>query len=57
VVGADQDCVDNARECVRLAGLAKDQETRRYLFDLAREWMAIAMHENRIPDAKAPPPH
>jgi hypothetical protein len=41
----DQECVDYARECVRLAGLAQDQYMRDQLLNLAREWMAAAMHE------------
>jgi hypothetical protein len=36
---------DYARECVRLAGLAADQEIRGQLLNMAREWMAAAMHE------------
>jgi hypothetical protein len=30
---------------VRLAGLSKDQQLRDELLDMAREWMAEAMHE------------
>jgi hypothetical protein len=44
----DQECVDYARECVRLAGLTKDDlELRDYLIGLARDWMATATHEDR----------
>jgi hypothetical protein len=43
--GADEECVDYARECARLAGLTADQEIRDQLLNMAREWMAAAMHE------------
>ena len=48
----DQECVDYARECERLAEMAKDQEIRKYLLDLAREWMALAMREDRMSESK-----
>ena len=41
----DEEYVDYARECVRLAGLTADQEIRDQLLSMAREWMAAAMHE------------
>ena len=41
----DEECVDYARECVRLASLTVDQEIRDQLLNMAREWMAAAMHE------------
>jgi len=28
--------------------MAKDQEIRKYLFDLAKQWMAVAMREDRM---------
>ena len=34
---------DSARECVRLARMSDDLEVRVELFQLAREWMALAM--------------
>ena len=40
------------RKCVRLAGLATDQEFREQLLQMARNWMAEAMHE-RCKDALA----
>ena len=46
----DEECVGYARECVRLAGLATDQEVREQLLQMARNWMAEAMHE-RYKDA------
>jgi hypothetical protein len=49
-MAADEECVDYARECVRLAGLATDQELREQLLQMARNWMAEAMHE-RCKDA------
>lgn len=41
----DDDCIGYARECVRLAGLTQDPELRDQLLNMAREWMATAMHE------------
>ena len=38
----DQQCVDYARECVRLAELTKDLQLRDWLLTTAREWMATA---------------
>jgi len=36
----DQQCVDYARECVRLAELTKDLQLRDWLLTRAREWIA-----------------
>ena len=41
-MATDQECVDYARECVRLAELTKDLQLRDWLLTTAREWMAIA---------------
>jgi hypothetical protein len=38
-----QECVDYARQCVRLAELTADSELRDHLLTLARDWMATAM--------------
>jgi hypothetical protein len=38
-----------ARECVRLAQLADDPKLRERLLQMAREWMAAAMHEENPP--------
>jgi hypothetical protein len=44
----DNECVEYARECVRLAQLTKDDlELRDHLLNLAREWMATAMDEQK----------
>jgi hypothetical protein len=37
-----------ARECMRLAGQAKDTQTREKLIDLARVWMNAAMNEQEL---------
>jgi len=50
----DQEYVDYARDCVRLAGLVQDQQIRDKLLDMAREWMAVAMHEAKMPEPKLP---
>jgi hypothetical protein len=39
----DEKCLEYARECVRLAGMSEDRQTRDRLFEIAREWMAAAM--------------
>ena len=49
-MATDEECVGYARECVRLAGLATDKELREQLLQMARHWMAEAMHE-RYKDA------
>jgi hypothetical protein len=41
-MATDEECVGYARECVRLAGLATDQELREQLLQMARNWMAEA---------------
>jgi hypothetical protein len=51
-MATDEECVGYARECVRLAGLATDQDLREHLLQMARNWMAEAMHE-RCKDAIA----
>jgi len=51
----DADCIGYARECVRLAGLTQDPELRDQLLDMAREWMATAMLEAKMPKPKSPP--
>jgi hypothetical protein len=51
-MATDEECVEYARECVRLAALATDQELRDQLLQMARNWMAEAMHE-RCKDAVA----
>ena len=51
----DQDCIDYARECVRLAGMAESNpELCKSLLQMAREWMAAAMHEDAALEAKSP---
>ena len=51
----DQDCIDYARECVRLAGMAESNpEQRKSLLGMAREWIAVAMHEDEAPGPKSP---
>ncbi|HEY6994489.1 MAG TPA: hypothetical protein VH397_12315 [Xanthobacteraceae bacterium] len=55
-MATDQECMDYARECVRLAELTKDDlELRDHLLSLAREWMATAMHERKVPEPKSRP--
>jgi hypothetical protein len=49
----DNECVDYARECVRLAGLTTDSQIRDQLLKMARQWMAAAMHEMPPADAGA----
>ena len=53
IVSSDQEMEGYARECVRLAQLANDPELRERLMQMAREWMAVAMHEERLPEPKS----
>ncbi len=41
-MSTDQECVNYARECVRLAELTKDLQLRDHLLKIAREWLATA---------------
>jgi hypothetical protein len=43
------ECMDYARDCVRLAELTKDSELRNHLLNLGRQWMAMAMDEDKAP--------
>jgi hypothetical protein len=38
-------CHDSARECVRLGRMSDDPELQYELFEMARQWMALAMEE------------
>jgi hypothetical protein len=51
-VASDQEMESYARECVRLAQLTDDSNIREQLLQMAREWMAAAMHEEELPDTK-----
>jgi hypothetical protein len=42
---SDKDIEGYARECVRLAQLTTDPQIRERLFQMAREWMAVAMQQ------------
>ncbi len=42
---------DYARDCVRLAHRVSDPVLRERLLQMAREWMAAAMHEEMVPEA------
>jgi hypothetical protein len=44
----DEECEHYARECVRLANLTADPAIREKLMQMAREWIAVAMHEERL---------
>jgi hypothetical protein len=48
----DKECEHYAPECVRLAGQISDLEVREQLLGMAREWMALAMHEPKPPAPK-----
>jgi hypothetical protein len=43
-MSSDLEMEDFARECVDLANLTSDPQMRERFFQMAREWMAIAMH-------------
>jgi hypothetical protein len=48
-MATDNECEAYARDCVRLAALAKDPQLRDQLLNMAREWIAAAMHERPKP--------
>ena len=54
VMVTDQEYVDFARDCVRLAQSADSPELRERLLQIAREWMAVAVHEDKRPEPKSP---
>jgi hypothetical protein len=46
MVVSDKDMEGYARDCVRLAQLARNPELREQLMQMARDWMAAAMHDS-----------
>jgi hypothetical protein len=52
----EKECVDNARECVRLSGLTTDQELRDWLLDIARQWMDAAKQQRIVRAVDPVPP-
>jgi len=58
-MASDLEMEDFARECVDLANLTADPQMRERFFQMAREWMAIAMHPSEDVrteiDVKIPP--
>jgi hypothetical protein len=48
-MASDKEMEEYARDCVRLAQLADDQQVREQLLQMAREWMAAAMREEKRP--------
>ena len=49
----DSICHNSARECIRLARMSDDPELRYELFEMARQWMALAMEEEHRPEGTA----
>ena len=50
-MATESECIEYARECVRLAGLTDDPDIRDRLLEIAREWMAAAMGEDASMEA------
>jgi hypothetical protein len=48
----DNQCIDYARDCLRIGRLADDPELRRHLARRAREWMAAARREKKTLNLK-----
>src|SRR5215813_28281 len=46
-IATDQECLDFARECVRLAETTSDQDLQDHLLTLARQWMTAAGRKDR----------
>ena len=51
VMPSDHELRSYASECVRLARLADDPHIRERLLQIAREWMAVAVHEESAPES------
>ena len=51
---SDKDLEDYARDCVRLARLARDPIIRDRLMQMARDWMAEATHESKAAEPTPP---
>jgi hypothetical protein len=51
---SDREIEGYARECVRLAQQTDDPKIREQLLQMAREWMALAMHEEKASEPKSP---
>lgn len=55
-MATDRECLDYARQCIRLAELTRDSELRDHLLALARAWMAtVAVHERMVQTSKSGP--
>jgi hypothetical protein len=50
-MATESECIEYARECVRLAGLTDDPDIRDRLLEIARDWMAAAMGEDASMEA------
>ena len=51
----DKEMEGYARDCVRFAYLTADPDMRESLLRLAREWMAEATHEEKVPQPSPTP--
>jgi hypothetical protein len=55
-MATDRECLDFARECVRLAAMTSDQDMQGHLLTLARQWMDRRQpqrHDGRATDREA----
>jgi len=50
---SDREIEDYARECVRIAQQTDDPKIREQLLQMAREWMALAMHNEKPSESKS----
>ncbi len=46
-MATDKQCIEYARECMRLADNVPDPEIRQQLQKLANDWMAVSMKEDK----------
>jgi hypothetical protein len=51
---SDKKTEDYARDCVRLAQVVNDPVIRERLLQMAREWMAAVMHDEKAREPKSP---
>jgi hypothetical protein len=50
----DKEMEGYARDCVRFAYLTSNPDMRESLLQLAREWMAAATHDEKVPQPISP---
>ena len=55
-MATDKQCIEYARECMRLADNVPDPEIRQQLQKLANDWMAVSTKEDKTAIGNLEPP-